>query len=83
MRRFVAFLLPWMPFAFAVYLCNSTLSHIATSEMKVWEPAFYSFLPMAFFFVGAVVYLMQREIRELRGIIAKLQAAAPSGHVAV
>jgi hypothetical protein len=74
MKKVSEFLLPWLPFASAAYLCLSTLSHIAPSELKSWEPAFYSFLPMAFFFVGAVAYHMQREIRELRRTITKLQA---------
>lgn len=81
MRKFGAFLMPWVPFAFAVYLCHSTLSNIAPAELKSWEPAFYSFLPMAFFFVGAVVNFMQREIRDLRAAIAKLEASAQDGHV--
>jgi TRAP-type C4-dicarboxylate transport system permease small subunit len=81
-KKITAFLLPWLPFAYAVYLCYSTLWHIARSDLKAWEPAFYSYLPMSFFFVGAVVYSMQREIRELRGSIAKLQAAEPGERAA-
>ena len=60
-----------------MYLCHSTLSHIARSDLKDWEPAFYSFLPMCFFFVGlAIVVTRQerrREIRERRDTIAKLR----------
>jgi len=83
MKKLSEFALPWLPFAYAVYLCYSALSHIAPSEMKPWEPAYYSFLPMTFFFVGVAVYYMQRQIRELRGTIAKLQAHGPDGNVAI
>lgn len=83
MKRMGEFMLPWLPFVSALYLCYSTLSHIAPSELKVWEPAFYSFLPMAFFFVGAGVHYMQREIRELRSTVARLQAAGQGEQVAV
>jgi hypothetical protein len=67
-----------LPLAFATLLCNSTLSHIARSDLKDWEPAFYSFLPASFFFVGLAIFLnryqSRREIRELRDTIAKLRA---------
>ena len=65
-----------LPFAFAAYLSWSTLSHLARTNLKEWEPAFYSFLPMCFFFVGLVVFISRREIRELRNTIAKLSTPA-------
>jgi hypothetical protein len=83
MKRLRDFLLPWLPFAFAAYLCYSTLFRIAQSEAKSWEPAFYAFLPMVFFFVGAVIYQLQRQIRELRATVAKLQAPGSNANVAV
>ncbi|MGZ5036972.1 MAG: hypothetical protein ACXWG1_00760 [Usitatibacter sp.] len=66
-------LIPWLPFAFALFLSYSVTSHLG-QDMRSWEPAFYSFLPMCFFFVGAGVQQMAREIRELRGTVAELQA---------
>ena len=75
-------LLHWLPFAFAVYLCYSTLWRLSGSEMKVWEPAFYSFLPMCFFFVGVATFRMEREIRELRAVVGTLQANGAAARVA-
>jgi hypothetical protein len=68
-------IIDWIPFAFAVYLCYSTLDH-ASRDLKWWEPAFYSFLPMCFFFVGFVLYVTRGEVRELRRTVAELRAAA-------
>lgn len=68
--------LGWLPFSFAMYLSHSTLAHIAPSDLEDWEPAFYSFLPMCFFFVGMIVVVLRHEIRELRDAIAKLQGPA-------
>ncbi len=67
-------LIHWLPFAFAAYLCYSALWRLSGSDMKVWEPVFYSFLPMCFFFGGVITFRMEREIRELRDVVAKLQA---------
>jgi len=61
-----------VPFAFAIYLCALPLNQIAPTGLKYWEPAFYSFLPMCFFFVGAATYLGRRELRELRAIVGSL-----------
>jgi hypothetical protein len=81
MKRIGEFLLPWIPFVFAIYVCYSTLSLIAPTDLKSWEPAFYSFLPMSFFFVGAAIHYLWREVRSLRSTIAALQAK--TGNVAV
>jgi hypothetical protein len=72
----------WTPFAFAVYLCYSALWRLTASDTKAWEPAFYSFLPMCFFLIGLVTFRMEREIRALRGVVAKLQANGTAGSVA-
>jgi len=70
---------PWLPFAFAIFLGRLALSNHAPGDMKVWEPAFYNFLPMCFFFVGVLTYRMRREIVDLRGAVARLQAGAKDG----
>ena len=82
MKTLLETLQPWIPFAFAASLSYLALSNIAPRDMKAWEPAFYSFLPMCFFFVGAVAHRMTREIRELRGAVAQLQASAKVDQVA-
>lgn len=65
-----------LPLAFATYLSWSTLFRNAHTDVKNWEPTFYSFLPMCFFFVGLAIFVSRRdsrrEIRELRDTIAKL-----------
>jgi hypothetical protein len=43
------------------------------SSSGAWQPAFFSFLPMCFFFVGANTSAMQREIQELRKQVTDLQ----------
>jgi hypothetical protein len=73
----------WLPFAFAAYLCYSALWRLAASDTKTWDPAFYSFLPICFLFVGVITFRMEREIRELRGVVVKLQATRTTGNVAV
>jgi hypothetical protein len=65
-----------LPLAFATYLSYSTLFHLARTNLKEWEPAFYSFLPMCFFFVGLGLFISRREIRQLRDTIAKLSTPA-------
>jgi hypothetical protein len=65
----------WLPFVFAIYLSHSTLSHIARTDLKDWEPAFYSFLPMCFFFGGMVSFVNRLEIRKLRDTVAALRAS--------
>jgi hypothetical protein len=42
-------------------------------EGRVWEPAFFSFLPMCFFFVGATISEMRRDIRELTKQVSELR----------
>ena len=58
----------WIPFAFAVLL----------SGMMLWNrdagwPAFYSFLPMAFFFTGSTFMELVKRIRRLEERIRTLE----------
>ncbi len=62
-----------LPFAMASYLCNVPFDRVDPG-MRYWEPAFYSFLPMVFFFVGAVVFFTRREMRELKERIDGMQS---------
>jgi hypothetical protein len=63
----------WIPFAFCTFLSLGALSMQIGSDSGAWKPAFYSFLPMCFFFVGAATSRMQREISELRKQLTELQ----------
>jgi len=62
-----------LPLVFAASLSFTTLSHIARADLKEWEPAFYAFLPMCFFFVGLTTFINRREIRQLRHALAKFR----------
>jgi hypothetical protein len=65
----------WIPAAFCAFL--SLLALFASSRSdEWWRPAFFAFLPMCFFFVGAATSRMQREIRDLRKQIVELQGKA-------
>ncbi len=67
----------WLSFVAALAVSLTTLSHIGRSDLKDWEPAFYSFLPMVFFFVGWSIFLGRREIRDLREKVTRI--CAPQG----
>ena len=67
-------LIAWLPFAFAVGLSFLVLSSLR-QDMKFWEPAFYSFLPMCFFFGAFALHRTMKEVRELREKVAQLEAA--------
>jgi hypothetical protein len=66
----------WLPFAFALSLSHSTLSHMVRADLRDWEPAFYSFFPMCFFFTGLASFLNRLEIRKLRDTVGLLGASS-------
>ena len=66
----------WLPFAAATYLCYTTLNRIEPADFRFWQPAFYSFLPMSLFLVGAIVYISRKEIRDLRATVEELRRQA-------
>ena len=82
MKTFLQTFAHWIPFVFAVFLCYTALWRLAASETKIWAPVFYAFLPMCFFFIGVTTARMEREIRELRRSVAKLEARAKPDNVA-
>ena len=53
--------------------CPSLLAMQMASDMWAWKPIFFSSLPMCFFFVGATISNMQREIRTLQQRLAELE----------
>jgi len=63
----------WIPAAFCAFLSLMALVMQSDSSTGAWQPAFFSFLPMCFFFVGANTSAMQREIQELRKQVNDLQ----------
>ena len=73
----------WSPFGFAAALCYLVIANLSAPDMKSWEPAFYSFLPLCFFLVGFGEYRTRREVRELREALTALQSARNGERVAV
>ncbi|MGA2140458.1 MAG: hypothetical protein ABSH14_16490 [Verrucomicrobiia bacterium] len=67
MRQMIGF---WLPAVFCAFLAYIALS----SSDESWRPAFFSFLPMCFFFVGMALMQMHREVRALRDRVAELEA---------
>lgn len=71
----------WTPAAFCAFISFNALSASGSSDAGWWKPAFFSFLPMCFFFVGSATWQMQKEIRELRKQVTDLQDKQVSSHV--
>ena len=63
----------WIPAAFCAFLSLTALFASTGSDAGWWRPAFFAFLPMCFFFVGATTSGMQREIRDLQTQVAEMQ----------
>ena len=64
----------FLPFAFAM-----ALSWLTVWNREAAAPAFYSFLPMAFFFVGSALLHLSRLVTKLEDRIKRLEGAARSG----
>jgi hypothetical protein len=61
----------WVAFAFCSFLSlmalgGSVMEAFQGNSLGWWAPGFFSFLPMCFFYMGAVTARMQREINELQ-----------------
>jgi TRAP-type C4-dicarboxylate transport system permease small subunit len=69
----------WIATAFCVFLCIFALVAWARSNSpSLWEPIFFSFLPICFVFVAINLSTMQREIDQLRQQISGLRERAAS-----
>lgn len=65
---------PWLGFTFCAFLSAIALVGTSTNS-NWWQPSFYAFLPMCFFYVGSMLAGMSREIRELRQRLAEVEQA--------
>lgn len=70
----------WVPASYCAFISlialASTVTAVAYPGASAWGmPAFYSFLPMCFFFVGAITTQQQKEIDSLRQELAQLRQA--------
>jgi hypothetical protein len=64
----------WTPAAFCAFISLiAVFAWVRSSDTGWWQPVFFAFLPMCFFFVGAVTFAMHRELRELRKRLADLE----------
>jgi hypothetical protein len=76
-------LAPWLPMGFCVALSlitigsNLWLTVVNHSDYGGWASGFLCSLPMCFFFVGAGMSEMRREISELRKQVAELRGSNP------
>jgi hypothetical protein len=70
---------PWIPAAFCAFLSFIAMFASMSEVGAWWRTTFLAFLPICFFFVGAPIWRMQREILELRlrlGEVKAVQVAA-------
>ena len=74
----------WIPAAFCAFLSIMALvGWVSTlnSQYPNWAlPAFYSFLPMCFFFVGSAATRQHQELQELRQKVADLEQKGSQSH---
>jgi hypothetical protein len=65
----------WTAFMFSA--CLSIIALISTvvgyPSSNAWQPAFFSFLPMCFFFMANATSQTQREVNDLRRRLEKLE----------
>ena len=69
----------WLPMAFCASLSLICLIAFISSGKDVWVIPFLCFLPMCFFFMAAVTVNLQREVRDLREQVAKLEGKQIAG----
>jgi hypothetical protein len=72
-------ILPWVPMAMCAALslitivANLWLSVVNHTDVGGWAITFLCFLPLCFYWVGAINSQLQGEIRELRQQVVELQ----------
>jgi hypothetical protein len=66
-------LAPWLPPIYCSVLSLICLAAFLIRSQSEWFITFLCFLPMCFFFAAIATSNLQREIRELREQVAKLQ----------
>lgn len=66
-------IVPWVPFAFCVFLCGRVMfTLIKTGRMETVYPMFFCFLPMVFFFVAMVVTQIRKDLKRMSDRIDQL-----------
>ena len=63
----------YLSFAFCAFLSVLALVGLVSTGSSWWQPAFFAFLPMCFFYAASNTARMQQEIVELRGRLAALE----------
>jgi hypothetical protein len=64
----------WTPAAFCAFISLTALfTSMRSPDSGWWQPMFFAFLPMCFFFVGLVTARTQHELRELQKRLADLE----------
>jgi len=63
----------WVPAVFAAFLSGMVL-YCLPLDAAAWRPAFFSFLPMCFVFVGFAMMNMRKELSELKTKIELLES---------
>ncbi len=72
---------PWVPAVLCAFLSLPALfgSTVSTAGGQWWQPAFFAFLPICFFFVGAANANQRRQVRELRRQLDELRGEIRPG----
>ncbi len=68
------------PFAFCAFLSGIWFvgSAFLGAGSSAWQPAFFCFLPMCFFFVAANTMQMRKELEELRQKVTDMERGTPA-----
>ena len=74
--------LRWGAFGFSVFLsCLPMIGLIVRTvrggSSEWWQPAFYGFLPMCFFFIGTELNASRIEMQKLRDEVEALRSKLP------
>ena len=66
--------LPWIPFAFCVFLSGIVMVTLKLTGHMEWAfPAFFCFLPMTFFFVAATFGEIRKDLKRMSDRIQQLE----------